>query len=121
MKFYFSINNDYSVNKIVSLGVDIIEPKFSINNKNKKISITAKEGNFVNNSKILLKKNVLFKSEDFIIETENVFFDRENLTAYTDNESKFTSKKTTILSTGFNIEDNGNKISFNGKSRVIIK
>ena len=49
-------------NNIVSR-VDITEPKFAINSDEQKIFLTAKEGNFLSKSQILLKKNVLFKSK----------------------------------------------------------
>ena len=61
--------------------VDILEPKFAINNLSKKIYITANEGNFINKDEVLLKNNVRFKSNDFIIETEKVIFNRNKQTA----------------------------------------
>jgi len=100
---------------------DIAEPKFAINNESKKIYITAKEGNFLNNDEILLKKNVRFKSNDFSIETERVIFDRNKQTAKSETKSLFKSKNTTIFSNGFNIYDKGDKIIFFGKSFVILK
>ena len=101
--------------------VDIAEPKFAINNETKKIYITAKEGNFLNNDEILLKKDVRFKSNDFSIETERVIFDRNKQTAKSETKSLFKSKNTKILSNGFNIYDKGNKIIFFGKSFVVLK
>ena len=100
---------------------DIAEPKFAINNKSKKIYITAKEGNFLNNDEILLKKDVRFKSNDFSIETERVIFDRNKQTAKSKTRSLFKSKNTTIFSNGFNIYDKGDKIIFFGKSFVVLK
>ena len=101
--------------------VDIEEPRFAINNDEKKINITASEGNFLNKDEILLRENVKFKSNDFIIETENVIFDRKKETARSKTKSKFKSKNTTILSDGFNIYDQGNKITFYGKSFIVLK
>ncbi len=101
--------------------VDITDPRFAINNNKSKIFITAKEGNFIENDKILLKKNVEFISNSFSITSDNVTFDRKLKTAFSDNTSIFKSKKTTISSEGFNIYDNGNKIKFYGKSIVLIK
>ena len=101
--------------------VDIEEPKFAINNESKKIYITAKEGNFLNNDEILLKKNVRFKSNDFSIETERVIFDRNKQTARSETRSLFKSKNTSISSNGFNIYDKGDKIIFFGKSFVVLK
>ena len=100
---------------------DISEPKFSINNKSKKIHITAKEGNFLNKDEILLKENVKFKSNDFSIETEKVIFNRSEQTAQSNTKSLFTAKNTKIYSDGFDIHDKGNKIVFYGKSFVVLK
>ena len=101
--------------------VDIEEPRFAINNDEKKINITASEGNFLNKDEILLRENVKFKSNDFIIESENVIFDRKKETAKSKTRSIFKSKNTTILSDGFNIYDQGNKITFYGKSFIVLK
>ena len=51
--------------------------------------------------KILLNKNVKFKSIDFSIETEKVIFDRNKQTAESRSKSIFKSKNTTISSDGF--------------------
>tara|TARA_B100001057_G_scaffold273914_1_gene274213 strand:- start:320 stop:634 length:315 start_codon:yes stop_codon:yes gene_type:complete len=101
--------------------VDISEPKFAINNKSKKIYVTAKEGNFLNKDEILLNKNVRFKSIDFSIETERVVFNRDKQTAKSKTKSLFKSKNTTISSEGFDIYDKGNKIIFYGNSFIILK
>ena len=101
--------------------VDISEPKFAINNKSKKIYVTAKEGNFLNKDEILLNKNVRFKSIDFSIETERVIFNRDKQTAKSKTKSLFKSKNTTISSEGFDIYDKGNKIIFYGNSFIILK
>ena len=101
--------------------IDIEEPKFAINNTSKKINITAQEGNFLNKDEILLRKNVKFKSNEFIIETDNVVFNRNKQTARSKTKSLFKSEKTTIFSDGFNIFDKGNRIIFYGNSQVILK
>ena len=119
---YFQLtlkNNDFL--EISSSESDIIKPKFSINSENQKIIVTAKEGNFISENKILLKKNVIFKSKKFKIMSDEVVFDKQNLTASSTQKSKFFSKKTSIVSNGFEIFDNGNKINFNGKTVLIIK
>ena len=119
---YFQLtlkNNDFL--EISSSESDIIKPKFSINSENQKIIVTAKEGNFISENKILLKKNVIFKSKKFKIMSDEVVFDKKNLTASSTQKSKFFSKKTSIVSNGFEIVDNGNKINFNGKTVLIIK
>ncbi len=101
--------------------VDILEPKFSINNESKKIYITAKEGNFLNKDEILLKDSVKFKSNDFSIETEKVIFNKDKQTAQSKTKSLFKSKNTTIFSDGFDIYDNGNRIIFFGNSYITLK
>ena len=119
---YFQLtlkNNDFL--EISSSEFDIIKPKFSINSESQKIAVTANEGNFISENKILLKKNVIFKSKKFKIMSDEVVFDKQNLTASSTQKSKFFSKKTSIVSTGFEIFDNGNKINFNGKTVLIIK
>ena len=117
-----SINNDEVRKSDMKLAnVDISEPKFAINNSSKKIYITAKEGNFLNKDKILLKENVKFQSHDFSIETETVIFDRNKQTAESKTKSLFKSKNSTILSDGFDIHDRGNKIIFYGNSFIVLK
>ena len=101
--------------------VDIEEPKFAMNNNSKRIYITAKEGNFLNEDEILLKDNVSFKSNDFSIETEKVIFNRNKQTAKSETRSFFKSRNTTISADGFNIHDNGNKITFYGNSFIVLK
>ena len=120
-KFYFSIDDKNYENKIQISKADITEPRFAINNPSKKIFVTAKEGNFIKDGKILLKKNVKFTSENFSIETDNVIFDRDKQTARSDDKSVFKSKNTIISSDGFDINDSGNKINFYGNAVVILK
>ena len=112
-------NNDFV--GISSTKSDIIKPKFSINSENQKIAVTAKEGNFISENKILLKKDVIFKSKKFQIMSDHVIFNKQDLTASSTQKSKFISKKTSIVSNGFEIFDNGNKINFNGKTILTIK
>ena len=101
--------------------IDILEPKFAINNLSKKINITANQGNFINKDEVLLQNNVRFKSNNFSIETEKVIFNRSEQTAQSKTKSLFTSKNTKIYSDGFDIHDKGNKIIFYGKSFVVLK
>ena len=117
-----SLNKNVTKEKNSRLSnIDIEEPKFAINNTSKKINITAQEGNFLNKDEILLRKNVKFKSNDFIIETDIVVFNRNKQTARSKTKSLFKSEKTTIFSDGFNIFDKGNRIIFYGNSQVILK
>ena len=119
---YFQLtlkNNDFV--EISSSESDIIKPKFSINSESQKIAVTAKEGNFISENKILLKKDVIFRSKKFKIMSDEVVFDKKYLTASSSQKSKFIAKKTSIVSNGFEIVDNGNKINFNGKTVLIIK
>tara|TARA_E500000178_G_scaffold299303_1_gene306947 strand:+ start:1486 stop:1935 length:450 start_codon:yes stop_codon:yes gene_type:complete len=101
--------------------IDILEPKFAINNLSKKINITANQGNFLNKDEVLLQNNVRFKSNDFSIETEKVIFNRNEQTAQSNSKSLFKSEKTVITSDGFDITDKGNKIIFYGNSLIILK
>ena len=62
LNFFESTDNSKNkiyINKETS---DILEPKFSINSKKQKISLTANEGNFLTEDEIVLEKNVIFKS-----------------------------------------------------------
>ena len=120
-KLYNKFKNDFTEKKIEVSNVDITEPKFAINSLSQKIVITAREGNFIDNDKVLLQRNVMFESDKFKIETDKVTFNRKEQTAESNNKSIFTSNKTIISSEGFNIYDNGNKIEFYGKSKVILK
>ena len=121
VKYFLSSQKNTSYLEISSSESDIIKPKFTINSSNQKIAVTAKEGNFISENKILLKKDVIFKSKKFKIMSDHVVFDKQDLTASSTQKSKFISKKTSIVSNGFEIFDNGNKINFNGKTILIIK
>ena len=125
--FIFSINfikitnnseNKIYVNKKTS---DIYEPKFSINSKEQKISVTAKEGNFLTEDEIALEKNVIFKSNKFKIYTDNVVFNKKTLVASSQDNTKFISDNTSIDSAGFDIIENGNIINFKGKTKLVLK
>ena len=100
---------------------DIINPSFTINNEKEKISVSANNGNFLNNNKILLKNNVFFKSSNFTILSDEVIFDKKNQTAVSESSSKFKSEGTEIISEGFSISENGDIILFNGKTSLILK
>ena len=115
--------NDNSENKITinKKSSDILEPKFSINGEEQKISVTASEGNFLTEDEIALEKNVIFKSNKFKIYTDNVVFNKKTLVASTQNKSKFISDNTSIDSAGFDIIENGNIINFKGKTKLVLK
>ncbi len=100
---------------------DISEPKFSINSKEQKISVTAKEGNFLTEDEIVLEKDVIFKSNKFKIYTDNVVFNKKTFVASSQDESKFISNNTSIDSAGFDIIENGNIINFKGKTKLVLK
>ena len=110
--------NKITINEKTS---DISEPKFSINSKEQKISVTANEGNFLTENEIALEKNVIFKSNKFKIYTDNVVFNKKTLVASTQNKSKFISDNTSIDSAGFDIIENGNIINFKGKTKLVLK
>jgi len=113
-----SSNIDLIVN--ADSNYDILKPKFTINNEKNIISVTANEGNVMDNNDILLKNDVLFKSKDFTIYSDDVVYNRKNQTAKSKNDSVFVSKKTKIESEGFNIIEKGKIIKFNGKSKIIL-
>ena len=115
--------NDNSQNKITldEQTSDISEPKFSINSKEQKISVTAKEGNFLTEDEIVLEKNVIFKSKKFKIYSDNVIFNKKTLVASSQVKSKFISNSTSIDSAGFDITEDGNVINFKGKTKLVLK
>ena len=125
--FIFTLNfigtTDYSKSKIIinKKTSDISEPKFSINSKKQKITVTANEGNFLTENEIVLEKNVIFKSKKFKIYTDNVVFNKKTLVASSQDNSKFISKNTSIDSAGFDIIENGNIINFKGKTKLVLK
>ena len=123
--FIFSfVNNEKSITKITDITTnksDIIKPKFSISGKKSEIFITAKNGNFLSEEKILLENDVKFKSKEFQLISDNVIFDRKNLIATSENRSQFSSKNTSIISAGFDITENGNIINFKGQTILKIK
>ena len=110
--------NKIIINKKTS---DISEPKFSINSKEQKITVTANEGNFLTENEIVLEKNVIFKSKKFKIYTDNVVFNKKTLVASSQDKSKFISNNTSIDSAGFDIIENGNIINFKGKTKLVLK
>ena len=120
-RYFYEVKKIIEADNNILSNVDITEPKFAINRNDEKIFVTAKEGNFIDTNKILLKKKVLFKSSNFIIETDRVIFDRKEQTAISKADSIFKSKKAIISSKGFNIHDNGNKIKFTGFAVVTLK
>ena len=119
---YFQISNSNTSSIDFSSGeADITKPKFTINGNNQEIAITAKEGDFLSDDEILLKKNVVFQSKKFKIFSEKVVFDKKKLIASSSEKSKFVAKNTSIISSGFDIVDNGNIINFRGKTILILK
>ena len=96
---------------------DILNPSFTINNK-QKISVKAERGNFISDRKILLENNVIFKSSKFKLQTNKAIYDKTNQTANSKESTKFQSEGTIILSEGFEIIENGNIIFFNGKTKL---
>ena len=119
----FLRTTDNSENKITinEKTSDISEPKFSINSEEQKITVTAKEGNFLTENEIALEKNVIFKSKKFKIYTDNVVFNKKTLVASSQDKSKFISNNTSIDSVGFDIIENGNIINFKGKTKLVLK
>ena len=114
-------NTNNSVNEKVkeSKGpnFDILNPSFTINNK-QKISVKAERGNFISDRKVLLENNVIFKSSKFQLQTNKAIYDKTNQTANSKESTKFQSEGTIIISEGFEITENGNIIFFNGKTKL---
>ena len=100
--------------------VDVINPNFIIYNNNKKITIKAAKGNFINKDLILLEENVYFESSDFKIFSDAVIFNKKEETANSKTKSKFESQGTTIISEGFQITNKGDVILFNGETSLIL-
>ena len=119
--YFSSLEKNLLSNQSIIPNVDITEPRFAINNSNQKILVSAKEGNFLDDSRILLNKNVIFESNDFVIKTDKVIFNRLDETAISETKSTFISNNTKINSEGFNIYDNGKIIKFYGNSVVTLK
>ena len=121
LNFIETTNNFQKKIEINEKTSDISEPKFSINSKEQKISVTAKEGNFLTEDEIVLEKDVIFKSNKFKIYTDNVVFNKKTFVASSQDESKFISNNTSIDSAGFDIIKNGNIINFKGKTKLVLK
>jgi hypothetical protein len=121
--FSFIEGTDNSENKVTlnKKTSDISEPKFSINSKEQKISVTATEGNFLTEDEVSLEKNVIFKSNKFKIYTDNVVFNKKTLAASSQDKAKFISENISIDSAGFDIIENGNVINFKGKTKLVLK
>ena len=96
---------------------DIINPSFTINNK-QKISVKAEKGNFISDQKILLENNVMFKSSKFKIQTNKAIYNKLNQEVNSNELTRFQSEGTMIISEGFEITENGNIIFFNGKTKL---
>ena len=124
--FFFlkNLNNqkNYIINNSIEKKIsnDIINPKFTLNNKKEIIEVTADKGNFISDELIMLKKNVQFNSEKFKIYSNEVLINNSKQTAESKYPSKFLSKNTEILAEGFNITESGNKIQFNGKTKIFL-
>ena len=119
---FFNNENSFPIlTELQNSKSDIVKPKFSISGNKSEIFITAKNGNFISEEKILLENNVKFKSKEFQLVSDNVIFDRKNLVATSENKSKFSSKNTSIISSGFDITENGNIINFKGQTILKIK
>ena len=101
-------DNDISINEAVKgskgSNFDIINPSFTINNK-QKISVKAERGNFISDQKILLENNVIFKSSRFKLQTNKAIYNKLDQTAKSKEASKFQSEGTMIVSEGFEITE----------------
>ena len=112
-----SLNEKVKVKESKGANFDILNPSFTINNK-QKISVKAERGNFISDQIILLENNVIFKSSKFKLQTNKAVYNKSDQTANSKESSKFQSEGTIILSEGFEITENGNIIFFNGKTKL---
>ena len=62
-----------------------------------------------------------YSSDNFLLESDKVSFDKINFNASSNERTFFKSKKISIIAEGFNVEDQGNLVSFKGKSKLEIK
>ena len=116
-----NLNKTIDLNDSLNFSYDILNPKFTINNIKQNIAVSANEGNFIDSNKILLRKNVSFKSNKFLIKSSEVYFNKKNQSAFSNKNSKFISNKTSINAEGFEITNNGDKNVFNGQIKIILK
>tara|TARA_B100001123_G_C15299494_1_gene1020508 strand:+ start:1459 stop:1902 length:444 start_codon:yes stop_codon:yes gene_type:complete len=120
---YFQIIPERSFTKIdYEYGVDIVNPKFIKDKKNKdQLKVTANKAIFLSDRKILLDGEVKYASNNFTLESNKVNFDKINFDANSEENTLFISEKVSIKSEGFNVENKGNDILFIGKSKLEIK
>ena len=123
ISFVYLKSNSYVKDLVIidEHNADIIKPKFAINSNKQKIIVTANQGNFLTDEKIILEDNVIFKSSKFKIYTNNVLFNKKNLVASSQEQSRFVSKNAVINSTGFDIIEKGNIINFKGQTTLTLK
>ena len=115
-----NIANIYQDDLLIDPKFDIVNPTFTINNNKEKISVRAKNGNFLSKNIILLKNDVYFESKRFKIFSDEVTFDRKKQTANSKTSSKFKSDGTEITSEGFSIIEQGDIILFDGKTSLML-
>ena len=115
-----NIANIYQDDLLIDPKFDIINPTFTINNDKEKISVRAKNGNFLSKNIILLKNDVYFESKRFKIFSDEVTFDRKKQTANSKTSSKFKSDGTEITAEGFSIIEQGDIILFDGKTSLML-
>ena len=106
--------------KLNNNNYDISKPKFTINNHKRKISVSAKGGNFINENEVMLYEEVKFVSKKFRILSNNVLFNKKYQTAKSEANSTFISNKTEIKSQGFSLIEDGAVIRFKGKTNLLI-
>ena len=115
-----NIANIYQDDLLIDPKFDIVNPTFTINNNKEKISVRAKNGNFLSKNIILLKNDVYFESKRFKIFSDEVTFDRKKQTANSKTSSKFKSDDTEITAEGFSIIEQGDIILFDGKTSLML-
>ena len=92
-KFIENYDENINENSLKFSGIDIAEPRFTISGRDENINITAKEGNFIGEDKVLLNKEVIFDSSNFSIQAQSVIINRKEQSAISNYKSLFKSKK----------------------------
>lgn len=121
----YTINADSAVRDTkVPDAVDLKKPTASIEMKDgKMLNIEATNGNYAQDqSSLTLQGDVVLKDNNgYNLTTDELFFDLNDNSAKSTKPVKGTGAKGTIESEGLIIQDNGNQIIFNGKSKLILK
>lgn len=121
----YTVNADSAVRDAQSPdAVDLTKPSAEIEMKDgKKLNIEALSGHYAQDkSSLTLEGDVLVKDNDgYNLTTQELEVDLETGSAKSTKAVKGEGEKGTIESEGLMIEDKGNRIIFDGKSKLILK